>query len=188
VDYRYLGFGVRVVSSSETSRGIDFCWELTQANKAMIVEKRGRSRRVFLVTFSGLRCWPRGGTGGRPVLEDDKIVADECIGEDKQFSYDGHDRDLGMFAAGDEALVDTLDARIEPRGDKGRHTRSLPDGQRDRLGLSLCPAQVPGCWVMGATDAEAAIGRYIDRFYNSTRRHSSLDFISLATYERQAAV
>ena len=36
-------------------------------------------------------------------------------------------------------------------------------------------------------DAEAAIGRYIDSFYNPVRRHSSLDFISPAAYERQAA-
>ncbi len=36
-------------------------------------------------------------------------------------------------------------------------------------------------------DAETAIGRYIDRFYNPVRRHSSLDFVSLAAYERQAA-
>ena len=35
-------------------------------------------------------------------------------------------------------------------------------------------------------DAEAAIGRYIDSFYNPVRRHSSLDFISPAAYERQA--
>jgi transposase InsO family protein len=41
---------------------------------------------------------------------------------------------------------------------------------------------------MGGTDAEAVIGRYIDRFYNSTRQHSLLDFVSPATYERQAAV
>ena len=36
-------------------------------------------------------------------------------------------------------------------------------------------------------DAEVAIGRYLDRFYNPVRRHSSLDFVSPATYERQAA-
>ncbi|WP_343065439.1 IS3 family transposase, partial [Gluconacetobacter sacchari] len=35
-------------------------------------------------------------------------------------------------------------------------------------------------------DAENAIGRYIDSFYNPVRRHSSLDFISPAAYERQA--
>ena len=35
-------------------------------------------------------------------------------------------------------------------------------------------------------DAETAIGRYIDSFYNPVRRHSSLDFISPAAYERQA--
>ena len=35
--------------------------------------------------------------------------------------------------------------------------------------------------------AEAAIGRYIDGFYNPVRRHSSLDFISPAAFERQAA-
>ena len=35
--------------------------------------------------------------------------------------------------------------------------------------------------------AEAAIGRYIDGFYNPTRRHSSLDFVSPAVFERQAA-
>lgn len=40
---------------------------------------------------------------------------------------------------------------------------------------------------MTRADAEAAIGRYIDGFYNPVRRHSSLDFISPATYERQAA-
>ncbi|WP_264813539.1 integrase core domain-containing protein, partial [Gluconacetobacter sacchari] len=31
-------------------------------------------------------------------------------------------------------------------------------------------------------DAENAIGRYIDSFYNPVRRHSSLDFISPAAY------
>jgi putative transposase len=36
-------------------------------------------------------------------------------------------------------------------------------------------------------DAAAAIGRYIDGFYNPVRRHSSLDFVGPATYERQAA-
>ena len=35
--------------------------------------------------------------------------------------------------------------------------------------------------------AEAAIGRYIDSFYNPVRRHSSLDFISPAAYERHTA-
>ncbi|MBB2162841.1 IS3 family transposase, partial [Gluconacetobacter sacchari] len=35
-------------------------------------------------------------------------------------------------------------------------------------------------------DAENAIGRYIDSFYNPDRRHSSLDFISPAAYQRQA--
>jgi putative transposase len=35
--------------------------------------------------------------------------------------------------------------------------------------------------------AEAAISRYIDGFYNPVRRHSSLDFISPAAFERQAA-
>ena len=35
--------------------------------------------------------------------------------------------------------------------------------------------------------AEAAIGRHIDGFYNPVRRHSSLDFISPAAFERQAA-
>jgi putative transposase len=35
--------------------------------------------------------------------------------------------------------------------------------------------------------AEAAIGNYIDSFYNPVRRHSSLDFISPAAFERQAA-
>lgn len=40
---------------------------------------------------------------------------------------------------------------------------------------------------MTRADAEAAIGRYIDSFYNPVRRHSSLDFISPAAYERQAA-
>lgn len=36
-------------------------------------------------------------------------------------------------------------------------------------------------------EAESAIGSYIDSFYNPVRRHSSLDFISPAAYERQAA-
>ena len=40
---------------------------------------------------------------------------------------------------------------------------------------------------MTRADAEAAIGRYIDSFYNPVRRHSSLDFISPAAYERRAA-
>ena len=35
--------------------------------------------------------------------------------------------------------------------------------------------------------AEAAIGRYIDSFYNPVRRHSALDFVSPAMFERQAA-
>ena len=36
-------------------------------------------------------------------------------------------------------------------------------------------------------EAQAAIGRYIDSFYNPVRRHSALDFISPAMFERQAA-
>ena len=36
-------------------------------------------------------------------------------------------------------------------------------------------------------DAKAAIGRYIDGFYNPIRRHSALDFISPLQFERQAA-
>ena len=35
-------------------------------------------------------------------------------------------------------------------------------------------------------EAEAAIGRYIDSFYNPVRRHSALDFVSPAMFERQA--
>ena len=35
--------------------------------------------------------------------------------------------------------------------------------------------------------AEEAIARYIDGFYNPIRRHSTLDFISPAQFERQAA-
>jgi putative transposase len=33
--------------------------------------------------------------------------------------------------------------------------------------------------------AEAAIGNYIDIFYNPVRRHPSLDFISPAAFERR---
>jgi putative transposase len=40
---------------------------------------------------------------------------------------------------------------------------------------------------MNRQHAEAAIGCYIDRFYNPVRRHSSLDFDSPAAYERHAA-
>jgi putative transposase len=40
---------------------------------------------------------------------------------------------------------------------------------------------------MTRQDAQAAIGRSIDSFYNPVRRHSSLDFVSPATYERQSA-
>lgn len=36
-------------------------------------------------------------------------------------------------------------------------------------------------------EATNAIGRYIDGFYNPVRRHSALDFISPAQFERQAA-
>lgn len=36
-------------------------------------------------------------------------------------------------------------------------------------------------------DAATAIGRYIDSFYNPVRRHSALDFVSPAAFERQAA-
>jgi len=35
--------------------------------------------------------------------------------------------------------------------------------------------------------AEAAVGSYIDRFYNPVRRHSSMDFDSPSAYERHAA-
>ena len=35
------------------------------------------------------------------------------------------------------------------------------------------------------TEATAAIGRYIDGFYNAVRRHSALDFISPLQFERQ---
>ena len=37
------------------------------------------------------------------------------------------------------------------------------------------------------TEVTAAIGRYIDGFYNAVRRHSALDFISPLQFERQAA-
>ncbi|BDA82973.1 transposase (plasmid) [Aureimonas sp. SA4125] len=37
------------------------------------------------------------------------------------------------------------------------------------------------------TEAKAAIGRYIDSFYNPVRRHSALDFISPVQFERLAA-
>jgi putative transposase len=33
-------------------------------------------------------------------------------------------------------------------------------------------------------DAEIAIARYIDGFYNPVRRHSSLDYLSPAQFER----
>ncbi len=36
-------------------------------------------------------------------------------------------------------------------------------------------------------EAEGAIARYIDGFYNPVRRHSALDFLSPAQFERQAA-
>jgi hypothetical protein len=36
-------------------------------------------------------------------------------------------------------------------------------------------------------EATAAIGRYIDGFYNPVRRHSALDFISPLQFEKQAA-
>ncbi len=36
-------------------------------------------------------------------------------------------------------------------------------------------------------DAEQAIGRYIDGFYNPIRRHSALDFTSPAQFEKMAA-
>src|SRR4051812_22834437 len=35
-------------------------------------------------------------------------------------------------------------------------------------------------------DAEQAIGRYIDGFYNPVRRHSTLDFTSPAQFEEMA--
>jgi putative transposase len=37
------------------------------------------------------------------------------------------------------------------------------------------------------TEAAGAIGGYIDRFYNPVRRHSALDFVSPAMFERQVA-
>ncbi|SPL62318.1 Mobile element protein [Ochrobactrum soli] len=36
-------------------------------------------------------------------------------------------------------------------------------------------------------DAEIAIARYIDGFYNPIRRHSSLDYLSPAQFERMTA-
>lgn len=36
-------------------------------------------------------------------------------------------------------------------------------------------------------DAEQAIGRYIDGFYNPVRRHSALNFTSLAQFKKMAA-
>ena len=36
-------------------------------------------------------------------------------------------------------------------------------------------------------EAAGAIGHYIDSFYNPVRRHSALDFVSPAVFERQAA-
>ena len=37
------------------------------------------------------------------------------------------------------------------------------------------------------SEAQEALARYIDGFYNPTRRHSALDFVSPALFERQAA-
>ena len=37
------------------------------------------------------------------------------------------------------------------------------------------------------SEATAAIGRYIDGFYNPIRRHSALDYISPAQFERTAS-
>jgi len=37
------------------------------------------------------------------------------------------------------------------------------------------------------SEAAGAIGGYIDRFYNPVRRHSALDFVSPAMFERQVA-
>ena len=36
-------------------------------------------------------------------------------------------------------------------------------------------------------EATAAIGRYIDGFYNPVRRHSALNFISPLQFEKRAA-
>lgn len=36
-------------------------------------------------------------------------------------------------------------------------------------------------------DAQAAIARYIDGFYNPIRRHSALNYISPVQFERNAA-
>jgi putative transposase len=36
-------------------------------------------------------------------------------------------------------------------------------------------------------EADQAIARYIDEFYNPFRRHSALDFASPAQFEKQAA-
>jgi len=38
------------------------------------------------------------------------------------------------------------------------------------------------------SQAERAIARYIDGFYNPIRRHSALDFISPIQFERRAAI
>jgi putative transposase len=38
------------------------------------------------------------------------------------------------------------------------------------------------------SEAEQAIARYIDGFYNPVRRHSALDFISPVQFERRAAI
>jgi putative transposase len=36
-------------------------------------------------------------------------------------------------------------------------------------------------------EAREALARYIDGFYNPTRRHSALDFVSPAQFERRTA-
>jgi len=41
--------------------------------------------------------------------------------------------------------------------------------------------------VRPAQEADQAIGRYIDGFYNLVRRHSALDFTSPAHFEKMAA-
>ncbi len=38
------------------------------------------------------------------------------------------------------------------------------------------------------SEAERAIARYIDGFYNPVRRHSALDFVSPVQFERRAAI
>ena len=91
-----------------------------------------------------------------------------------------------------EALASALRTRKPGRGLVHHSDRGSPGGfNRSSLHLSTEVLYGKPTWVDGDADraaAIAAIGDYIERFYNPVRRHSYLDYVSPIAFELKAEV